>query len=65
MAQLATCRNNRPVRAPGLQMLIFPGQSCRPGALTRRLLELFKGLLGGKIRPRWPEIIFQPACEFR
>jgi hypothetical protein len=43
--RLAACRNNRPVGAPGLQMLRFPGESCRPGALTRRFWELFNRLL--------------------
>ena len=39
--RLAACRNDRPVGAPGLHTQRFSRKSCRPGALTRRFLELF------------------------
>ena len=46
ICRLAACRSNRPVRAPGQQTPRCPGKSCRPGAPTRRFLELFNRLLG-------------------
>ena len=48
---LGNCRNDRPVRAPGLQILRFPWTFCRPGALCqaevrpRRFLKLVNRLL--------------------
>ena len=44
MKRNRSCQN-RPVRAPGLQMMSFSARSCRPRAHTRRAAETFKSAL--------------------
>ena len=50
--EVAACRNNRPVRAPGLQTQRCSRKACRPVALTRRFLELCNRLSRGRLPGR-------------
>ena len=48
---MARSQNHRPVGHRAYELYDFGGKSCRPGAPTRRFLELINKLLGMALFP--------------